>query len=198
MKSSYALGLFYIFTVSIIWSAASILVQYLYEGLDFNSPFLLTYIGTSLFVILIPLHFIYERRRKIRNFICCCCAWSNKDGHSHDYDEHTLESPQNSTEGTPLSLSQGTSQSQDSTQLLDEHFEDNTYIIDQRLPQLQEEGNNDTTDGDGVVMSEYHYHNGSHFILSHLEHLRTAAKIAPWWFISNYFYNLSLKYTTIT
>eukprot|EP00551_Chaetoceros_affinis_P011442 CAMPEP_0203680442 /NCGR_PEP_ID=MMETSP0090-20130426/39290_1 /ASSEMBLY_ACC=CAM_ASM_001088 /TAXON_ID=426623 /ORGANISM="Chaetoceros affinis, Strain CCMP159" /LENGTH=279 /DNA_ID=CAMNT_0050548511 /DNA_START=460 /DNA_END=1295 /DNA_ORIENTATION=+ len=25
-----------------------------------------------------------------------------------------------------------------------------------------------------------------------------AMKIAPWWFISNYFYNLSLKYTTIT
>jgi len=35
-------------------------------------------------------------------------------------------------------------------------------------------------------------------ILCHVDHIRIALKIAPIWFISNYCYNLSLAYTTIT
>ena len=59
--SSYALGLVFIVIVAIIWSAASILVQYLYHEQSFDAPFLLTYIGTSLFVVLLPIHRLYEK-----------------------------------------------------------------------------------------------------------------------------------------
>lgn len=59
--SSYALGLVFILLVAIIWSVASIVVQYLYRDQSFESPFLLTYIGTSLFVVQLPLHWLYKR-----------------------------------------------------------------------------------------------------------------------------------------
>ena len=36
------------------------------------------------------------------------------------------------------------------------------------------------------------------YLLSHVDHIKMAVKIAPLWFVSNYFYNLSLAYTTIT
>ena len=59
--SSYSLGLIFILLVAIIWSFASVVVQYLYREVKFDAPFLLTYIGTSLFVVQIPLHRLYER-----------------------------------------------------------------------------------------------------------------------------------------
>ena len=38
----------------------------------------------------------------------------------------------------------------------------------------------------------------SPYLLSHKEHITMALQIAPMWFVSNYFYNLSLIYTSIT
>ena len=35
-------------------------------------------------------------------------------------------------------------------------------------------------------------------VLSHVDHIRMAVKIAPVWFVSNFFYNTSLAYTSIT
>jgi len=57
---SYTLGLFFIFLVSLIWAAASILVQWVYNSdeFDFDSPFLLTYIGVSLFTCFLPANWI--------------------------------------------------------------------------------------------------------------------------------------------
>lgn len=51
----------FIFSVSIIWACASILVQYLYTKESFDSPFLLTYIGVSLFTLLLPTKFALEQ-----------------------------------------------------------------------------------------------------------------------------------------
>ncbi|CAB9506847.1 solute carrier family 35, member F5 [Seminavis robusta] len=63
--SPYALGLFFILCVSLIWSAASILVQFLYTQQSFDSPFLLTYIGVSLFTLLLPTKWILEHGKQI-------------------------------------------------------------------------------------------------------------------------------------
>ena len=188
MKSSYALGLFYIFTVSIIWSAASILVQYLYEGLDFDSPFLLTYIGTSLFIILIPAYFIFENGWKFQNYSSCCDSCGTR-GNNKDQYESPLEQHNTSSEGTPLSHH------------LDECFDDSLDDIDPQYglqEELQlEERNSENHAFPDEGQSDYQ-NNDHHYFLSQMEHLKMAAKIAPWWFVSNYFYNLSLKYTTIT
>lgn len=40
--------------------------------------------------------------------------------------------------------------------------------------------------------------NSTNDMLSHVDHIKMALKIAPLWFCSNYFYNLSLAYTSIT
>ena len=63
-SSSYTLGLVYIFLVSVIWSAASVLVQYLYTDQSFDSPFLLTYLGVSLFTLFLRNHFLVEQCQK--------------------------------------------------------------------------------------------------------------------------------------
>lgn len=54
--------------MAVIWSIASIVVQYLYTDQHFDSPFLLTYIGTSLFILLLISHSVWERRHKL----CFC------------------------------------------------------------------------------------------------------------------------------
>lgn len=54
MSSSYIVGLFFILIGSILWNATAIIVQYLYIQYDFDSPFLVTYVGCCLFILLIP------------------------------------------------------------------------------------------------------------------------------------------------
>ena len=54
MSSGWALGLFFLFLVAVIWAGASVLTQFIYENLDYEQPFILTYIGNSLFAIYLP------------------------------------------------------------------------------------------------------------------------------------------------
>ena len=56
----YLIGIGFIIIVSLLWSASSILVQYLNITYQFESPFLVTYLGVSLFVILLPIGCIYH------------------------------------------------------------------------------------------------------------------------------------------
>lgn len=56
MTPEYFTGLVFIVAVAIIWAASSILVQYAYTDGNFHSPFLVTYIGVSLFTLwLLPM-----------------------------------------------------------------------------------------------------------------------------------------------
>lgn len=139
--SSYTLGVVFILLVAIIWSAASILVQYLYTEQSFDSPFLLTYIGTSLFVLLIPTQWLCKRLRR--------------RGNDDRYITISQHSPCNQQ---PL-----------------ERQEEIQPLPPSQL--LQQPENKYWTTRD-------------HYI--------AAAKIAPVWFLSNYSYNASLKYTSIT
>ena len=127
--SSYGLGLIFIVLVSMIWAASSILVQYLYENQSFDSPFLLTYIGTSLFTILLPLDWLLQQ-----------------------YGERSQSFPSEENERYALS--------------------------------------EDHENGDEV-------HRG-HRKWTLQDHKDAAAKVAPVWFISNYAFNASLRYTSIT
>jgi solute carrier family 35 protein F5 len=59
LSPSYTLGLFFILLVSLIWAASSVVVQWVYsDQFDFHSPFLVTYIGVSLFTCFLPAHWI--------------------------------------------------------------------------------------------------------------------------------------------
>ncbi|EEC49036.1 predicted protein, partial [Phaeodactylum tricornutum CCAP 1055/1] len=71
LSRSYAQGLVFIVLVALIWAASSVLVQYLYTEQSFESPFLLTYIGVSLFTLWLPTRLLTEwvehRFRKVAN-----------------------------------------------------------------------------------------------------------------------------------
>lgn len=137
--SSYTLGLVFIALVSLIWAAASILVQFLYNNEDFDSPFLLTYIGVSLFTLLLPLQWTKERCRKGGPSV------SSTEYQSVPFNEEIVD--------------------------VDDDENDN----DQAQPQTLENR-----------------------VWTTRDHMVAAAKIAPVWFISNYTYNASLRYTSIT
>jgi solute carrier family 35 protein F5 len=57
----YGLGLLYVVLVALIHSLSSVLVQYIYNGYAFDSPFLLTYIGVSLFTWPLPMKYITNK-----------------------------------------------------------------------------------------------------------------------------------------
>ena len=237
MKASYALGLFFIVSVSIIWSAASILVQYLYQGLDFDSPFLLTYIGTSLLTVLIPIFILTNEESGLHQLLnYCCCFAIQTDTRQEDEGtaqtdnslgnvetiSHSRPPPSSSfmklssssTEGTPLSVhadsdysnnnSQSKGQQQDETFNYDKDEEiTSSPERSQRQPLNQHDNdgdefinNDDSIDNEGGDHYYYDYYQSN--LLSHRDHIEMAMKVAPFWFISNYFYNLSLQYTTIT
>jgi len=190
MTPSYILGLTFIVLVSLIWSAASILVQFLYQNLNFNSPFLLTYIGSSLFVIFIPSRLIWERwirSQRIHYYESVPDAdenasiqqviipWQNSasihrsisDDQEVDETDHSLESP--------------------SIQFPSDRTETSDNITrSSKIDVFQ------------ICSTTYQEENRRRNILSHVDHIKIASKIAPIWFLSNYFYNLSLAYTSIT
>mmetsp|Transcript_23909 Transcript_23909/g.35102 ORF Transcript_23909/g.35102 Transcript_23909/m.35102 type:complete len:108 (-) Transcript_23909:21-344(-) len=89
-SSSYLLGLFFIVIVSIIWTFASVIVQHLYNDLDFDSPFVLVYIGTSLFSILLPFRLIWERRLQLWRY---CGRLFGKGREGGDDDDEVIIIP---------------------------------------------------------------------------------------------------------
>lgn len=65
--SQWNLGIFFILLVAAMWTMGSLLTQYIYKDLDFKSPFVVTYVSTSLFVVYLPVwkiarHYLYIKR----------------------------------------------------------------------------------------------------------------------------------------
>ena len=54
--ANWSLGLLFIAAVVVIWTLSSVLVQYIYVSLSFDSPFLLTYLCSILFLVYLPPH----------------------------------------------------------------------------------------------------------------------------------------------
>jgi solute carrier family 35 protein F5 len=70
LSHAHALGLFFIVLVAIMWAASSVLVQYLYSDHSFHSPFLVTYIGVSLFTLWLPAEQLIKWVRKFTGRWC--------------------------------------------------------------------------------------------------------------------------------
>lgn len=156
--SGYSLGLVFIGLVSVIWAAASVLVQYLYtsDNFDFDSPFLLTYIGVSLFTTLLPLQCLLDK------FFDDTPDASIGDGIGGT-----------ATNATPVDVA------------VEEFALTTTTVTEAYQPFSSPNGSNPTSDNTTRKWTTE-------------DHIWAAAKIAPVWFISNYSYNASLKYTSIT
>ena len=189
MTPSYAIGLFFIACVTIIWSLASIVVQFLYTDEKFNSPFLLTYIGTTLFTLFLPTRLLWERFNcgTLENDVFPWKAETTYETIPAVMMEASFDRTIDKT------LDRTTDKTIDKTidKTLDrglEHEElfhnNNNDDDDDRMPHM-------TASSQPKVPSDY-------TLMSHQEHLMIALKIAPIWFIGNWAYNASLAYTSIT
>lgn len=158
-------------------------VQHLYNDMSFNSPFLLVYIGTSLFSVYLPSRWGYEKwgarfsrwRRRCRSNYEEGCSndgvdedavviipWSNRNHHAIECED--------AEERMPMSYA--------STSRGDERNGHRALEIGPVTP-------------DEVTPTSLLP------ILSHVDHISMAAKVAPLWFASNYCYAISLRWTSI-
>eukprot|EP00581_Thalassiosira_minuscula_P007901 CAMPEP_0183711618 /NCGR_PEP_ID=MMETSP0737-20130205/7091_1 /TAXON_ID=385413 /ORGANISM="Thalassiosira miniscula, Strain CCMP1093" /LENGTH=611 /DNA_ID=CAMNT_0025940175 /DNA_START=152 /DNA_END=1983 /DNA_ORIENTATION=+ len=271
MTSSYALGIIFLIIVSILWTLCSMVVQHLYNDMAFDSPFLIVYIGTSLFSIFLPIRLGYERYGKCLSRRCCCCCkpsgsnvdkveegdeeneiviipWRNTnndtaiiasassssmqddaydcegDGlvslsdHNTDVELHPL--PRNSSHsddhrsnkhdshkhnGIDNYHEQHHQQQQQSTPAAVDHEDDYSFTNDYCIQHYQPSRSHSTLSSDSVQSNLSNGTNGTttpsssshHYLLSHIDHIEMAKQVAPLWFLSNYFYAMSLKWTTI-
>uniref|UniRef100_A0A7S2E5E0 EamA domain-containing protein n=1 Tax=Ditylum brightwellii TaxID=49249 RepID=A0A7S2E5E0_9STRA len=199
-SSSYLLGLFFIVIVSIIWTVASVIVQHLYNDLDFDSPFVLVYIGTSLFSILLPFRLIWERRLQLWRY---CGRLFGKGREGGDDDDEVIIIPWRHS----LEQQQQQQQQQcnnDENDHFDEYHQnpETTLLQANTSPTMTSENTdnslflnpyNDTTTTTTNTRNQ-----NKKQLLTHIDHFKIASIIAPLWFTSNYFYGLSLQYTSIT
>lgn len=196
MTPSYALGIAFIILVSVIWSAASILVQYLFQETDFNSPFLLTYIGTSLFIIFIPTRLLWERRYRWRVYLCRKCKILRP--RSSSYTDYSNNNETDDDKIIPWKNNDDEfKQSREILQELEQwQYDDSTVNSkDEYSPNTSDTLHENEQ---MPLAPDVNIPSREHRLLSHIDHIRMAVKIAPLWFCSNYFYNLSLAFTTIT
>lgn len=161
MTPSYTLGLFFILLVALIWSFASVLIKYVYNDLEFDSPFLLTYICTSLFVVLLPSRIIWQCVSNARTV-----PWISGPVPTHQGNKMEEFSFLGNDTASGITKT-------------------NSFHLDAGM--LNNDDSDDNDDDDQ-----------RNFILGHYETIVIAVKIAPLWFISNYLYNVSLDYTSIS
>ena len=229
-SSSYALGIFFLVIVSILWTICSMVVQHLYQDMEFDSPFLIVYIGTSLFSIFLPIRLAYERFGHLMHFCknssdddrdrkeIVVIPWGNypaptinvnhHDENTSDAAQELMQSPtdndnyngvtrrqssgSDSIELTTNYLDESTSAEASSLGMHDDYSFNNEYCIQHYEPTQSMESrrsNNDASQNDGNKFSNY--------LLSHRDHISMASKVAPVWFLSNYFYAMSLEWTSI-
>ena len=59
-NTRYLWGLVFICLQCMVWVAASVLTQYMYEETSIQSPFLMTYVGVTLLAILLPFKLLFD------------------------------------------------------------------------------------------------------------------------------------------
>ncbi|PKA66521.1 hypothetical protein AXF42_Ash003175 [Apostasia shenzhenica] len=172
----WALGLAYIVAVAVIWIAASYVVQSVVDA--GVSPFLVTYICNSLFLVYIP---VVEIGRFFENSmkISCPCLVDNVD--------QDLQEVKHNSESFPILLQSEEdrlSENISTTESGNHEFSfDNGVPNRERLIFYDEDSRQEVDEGGRWTR-------------------RRVAKISlficPFWFLGQLTFNLSLKYTTVT
>ncbi|CAM8965380.1 unnamed protein product [Rhodiola kirilowii] len=189
MKSEvwrWILGLTYIVLVASIWIAASFVVQSVVdEGV---SPFLITYICNSLFIVYIPL---FEIGRYLEDTYGGLCFWKYKESKNLE-DQASAEKVillgKGSSEGGPSSLS-----------MIIEAAEVGRHEIDVGLDTeviLGEQGTG--LSGAIEVIGDADKQLDSKGRWTRTRVAKVSLLISPFWFLAQLTFNLSLKYTTVT
>lgn len=171
-------------------------VQHLYRDMEFNSPFLIVYIGTSLFSVFLPLRMGYER---LWGRLSCCgndgevaiIPWRRYSPLLHH--EQILVADNSLEEDEIVGGSALMSDNNVYSDII--HPEDCSFdpsnAIDMRnSTRFHNEMSTPTPQQPASDPNSNH-------LYSHQDHVSMAMKVAPLWFTSNYFYAISLEWTTI-
>lgn len=182
--------------------------------MEFNSPFLIVYIGTSLFSVFLPLRLGYERLGPHWK----CCRGNDDEGiviipWRNDLQLVPTTIPSHSEEDGSLTLMHPTSSSNnnnddgynDIIDTRDDCSFDPSNAVDMQSNRFDNESSSSSMH-DAPLSSTPNNNNSSRYepnnqqqpyLYSHQNHISMASKVAPLWFTSNYFYAISLEYTTI-
>ncbi|KAL3777881.1 hypothetical protein ACHAWO_001508 [Cyclotella atomus] len=208
LSSSYTLGLVFLLIVSITWTICSMVVQYLYQDMEFNSPFLIVYIGTSLFSVFLPLRLGYERLGPYWK----CCRGNDNEGiviipwrNDLQLVPTMVSHPDEDGSLTLMHLPSSSNNNDGYNDIIntrDDYSFDPSNAVDMQSNRFDNESSSSSFMHD--VTSNNHHNNNNYepdnqqpYLYSHQNHISMASKIAPLWFASNYFYAISLEYTTI-
>eukprot|EP00603_Paraphysomonas_imperforata_P011694 CAMPEP_0114461398 /NCGR_PEP_ID=MMETSP0104-20121206/6254_1 /TAXON_ID=37642 ORGANISM="Paraphysomonas imperforata, Strain PA2" /NCGR_SAMPLE_ID=MMETSP0104 /ASSEMBLY_ACC=CAM_ASM_000202 /LENGTH=451 /DNA_ID=CAMNT_0001634167 /DNA_START=49 /DNA_END=1404 /DNA_ORIENTATION=+ len=194
----YTLGIVFIIIVAVIWAGASVLTQYIYNDLDFESPFLVTYISTTLFALYLPMWRLWVWLGYVEDPPLRRRPPSTAGPHKlHSY-QHPASSPlQHSSDTT------SESSSVESAGLLENTAEAIVGLMSaatstrgasyEPLPpeDTAPRPTHSTTPSPSSTVTPPEPHN------SHEEVLVIAMKVAPLWFLANCLYNYSLLLTSV-
>jgi solute carrier family 35 protein F5 len=173
MFSKWTIGILFIFIVTVIWSFSSYMAQFIYSDLDFHSPFLLTYIASSLFAIYIPVWYFYVFMGWVKD----PPFWFNDiiiDKEEDDIGDSIVKIEQNSL------LTNKSSSSSDS---------ENSPIIASPSLKVTEMQVKNLFFSNMLEPIPKNY--------CHMHIIQTALLLTPLWFIANCFYNYALYLTSI-
>ena len=192
MLSPYALGIVFLVIVSLLWTACSMIVAYLYHTQDFDSPFLIVYIGTSLFAVFLPTRLAYER-------LNCCRLSSCEQGEVSITPWRNYEHPASSSCGN--SDSDGLMASPQTPTTPRGNVEMNAFPYQDEPPEDDYSFNDEhcvqSFEPEERLTSPQFTSPNDGYFLSHMDHIQIAIKIAPIWFLSNWLYATSLQWTSI-
>ncbi|KFK38163.1 hypothetical protein AALP_AA3G077100 [Arabis alpina] len=182
-KWRWVLGLIYIFAVATIWIAASFVVQSVVDA--GVSPFLITFICNSLFVVYLPL---FEIGRYLEDAYGSILFWRNKRSHLLELveSEKAVLLGQDVVSGVKLS---------------DDVIESSGVVV--REEGDSEEGNEiesglenvELEIDSGEICSKGLDEKGR---WTRMRVAKVSLVICPFWFLAQLTFNLSLKYTTVT
>lgn len=189
---SYALGLLFIFLVSCSWAGASVLLQYIYQDLAFDSPFIITYVCTSLFAVYLP--WVYA---------CGRLGIGQNPPFYDDPDSLPIaEAASLSSSAPSLSLSRaeasrGGALPLDHQPLKGPTSDEPDHVrapgVLASLPAHTSPHQSYAVVCASCVQQERPAHRWSH-----TRTMRVARVICPLWFVANFTYNLSLAMTSVT
>lgn len=176
IEKHYFVGIVFIILCACLWAGSSVLIQYIYSDLSFNSPFLLTYLATSLLVLHLPYHHGKE--------------WLKK---------HYFASPSSKAASSSQSMNVHQDYSlhdDDDSKALIRPI--TTIEIRNKGPEADSQSNS-STDKSRFSVSDAQladHHPQQH--TSDYDTLKLALVIAPMWFLANCLYNYSLLMTTVS
>ncbi|XVE78069.1 hypothetical protein DITRI_Ditri13aG0114700 [Diplodiscus trichospermus] len=182
----WGLGLLYIFAVAAIWIAASFVVQSVVDA--GVSPFLITYICNSLFIVYIPL---VEIGRYLEDTYGSLMFWRNKKS----YPLQELGESEKAIllgEGVFGAKTDGSNQCSITKEAEISPDETNGSQLDYKSSELEHTG---TLPGQREVANMDLDAKGR---WTRSRVAKVSLLICPFWFLAQLTFNLSLKYTTVT